>query len=119
MTKTLIIILALTLLGTTLATPTQAATIRPAIIAPHYEWASIVTTSCRQWERMHVSRQAWRLTTFVAAMHGFDWDDKFDPDQDGVPCEWVVGWAKLPGHFWIPLNDGVTNYKLTLPNRQG
>lgn len=59
---------------------------------------------CREWQGG--SRQVWRLTTVGAALAGFEWNSKFDPDGDGVPCEWVVGWAELPDRFYVDLVGG-------------
>ena len=105
---------ALLLLGA--AVPAGAATIQPAFVWPAYDWYDIL--NCRNWKRMRVSRQAWRMMTAHAALDNYVWSARNDPDQDGVPCEHVVGWAELPGHYWIPLTDG-SNYKLSLPNRRG
>ncbi len=59
---------------------------------------------CREWQG--ASRQVWRMTTVGAALAGFEWNSKFDPDGDGVPCEWIVGWAELPDRFYVDLLGG-------------
>ena len=109
-------LLAALLLAAFVAAPAGARTIQPAFVWPAYDWYDLLT--CRNWERMHVTRQAWRMMTAHAAIDGYEWSVRNDPDQDGVPCEWVVGWADLPGHYWIPLATG-GNYKLSLPDRRG
>lgn len=59
---------------------------------------------CQEWRG--TSRQVWRMTTVGAALAGFEWKSKFDPDGDGVPCEWIVGWAELPDRFYVDLVGG-------------